>query len=756
MNDSGTLPLWPAEAGILTPEDYTALWERLRPAFLDRMRAHRIEDSAAEGLASVYLPLAAWVRQQKDDAPLVLGVNGAQGSGKSTLCDFLRLVLSEAYGYRVAGFSIDDLYKTRAERERLAQEVHPLLITRGVPGTHDVDLGLATIRALKSATPHALTPLPVFDKARDDRRPSLEWLQFRGRPDIVIFEGWCVGTAPQSDEALARPVNELEQNEDADGAWRRYVNAQLQGEYAELFGELDRLILLKVPGMESVFEWRGLQEQKLAETTAPNGEHRLMDAAALRRFIMHYERLTRHTLEEMPDRADLTLYLDENHRFTRLRINRPSRSQPPAINDQPPVSQAEKESSAESPRQSATSRQTPSTAIRSFHPPVRTLMGPGPSDVHPRILEAMARPTVGHLDPSFIGMMDEMKTLLHYAFRTGNELTLPVSAPGSAGMETCFVNLVEPGDKVIVCQNGVFGGRMQENVERCGGIPILVQDEWGLPVDPNKVADALAAHPDAKIVAFVHAETSTGACSDVETLTRLAHEHGTLVIVDAVTSLGGSPLEVDAWEVDAIYSGSQKCLSCTPGLSPVSFGPRAVEKIRNRATPCQSWFLDLSLVMNYWGSGAKRAYHHTAPVNALYGLHEALVLLQEEGLENAWKRHRDLHEALKAGLEALRLRFIVPEAARLPQLNTVAIPAGVDDAAVRSTLLSRYGLEIGAGLGVLAGKVWRIGLMGHGASPKNVIFCLSALEAVLAETKAPIQRGVAVNAAQRVLVEKGY
>ncbi|CAL1239548.1 pyridoxal-phosphate-dependent aminotransferase family protein [Candidatus Methylocalor cossyra] len=388
---------------------------------------------------------------------------------------------------------------------------------------------------------------------------------------------------------------------------------------------------------------------------------------------------------------------------------------------------------------------------RSFHPPLRTLMGPGPSDVHPRVLAALARPTIGHLDPEFVAMMDDMKGLLQYAFRTRNELTLPVSAPGSAGMETCFVNLVEPGDKVIVCQNGVFGGRMKENVERCGGIPVLVQDDWGMPVDPNKLEEALTAHPDARLVAFVHAETSTGACSDVATLTRLAHAKDCLVIVDAVTSLGGSPLEVDGWEVDAVYAGSQKCLSCIPGLSPVSFGPRALEAIKRRKTRCQSWFLDLSLVMSYWGGGTKRSYHHTAPINALYALHEALVMLREEGIENAWRRHRHLHEALKAGLEALGLSFLVPEPARLPQLNAVTIPEGVDDAAVRAALLERYGLEIGAGLGALAGKVWRIGLMGQSASPRNVLFCLAALEAVLAEQKAPIARGVAVEAAQRVL-----
>jgi alanine-glyoxylate transaminase/serine-glyoxylate transaminase/serine-pyruvate transaminase len=394
--------------------------------------------------------------------------------------------------------------------------------------------------------------------------------------------------------------------------------------------------------------------------------------------------------------------------------------------------------------------------VKSFHPPVRTLMGPGPSDVHPRILEAMARPTIGHLDPLFVGMMDEMKALLQYAFKTQNELTLPVSAPGSAGMETCFVNLVEPGDKVIVCINGVFGGRMKENVERCGATPIIVEDAWGMPVDPQKVEDALKANPDTKIVAFVQAETSTGAYSDVEAISKLAHAKGALIIVDAVTSLGGSPLKVDEWEVDAIYSGSQKCLSCTPGLSPVSFSARAVETIKNRKTKAQSWFLDLSLVMNYWGGGTKRAYHHTAPINALYGLHEALVMLQEEGLEQSWQRHTDLHLALRAGFEAMGLSYLVPEAARLPQLNSVTVPEGVDEAAVRSTLLNRYNLEIGAGLGALAGKVWRFGLMGASATPKNVLFCLSALEAVLDEQNAPIARGVALDAAQKVLIAKGY
>ena len=392
-------------------------------------------------------------------------------------------------------------------------------------------------------------------------------------------------------------------------------------------------------------------------------------------------------------------------------------------------------------------------SLHSFHPPVRTLLGPGPSDVSPRVLAALARPTIGHLDPAFISMMDEVKSLLQYAFQTRNELTMPVSAPGSAGMEACFVNLVEPGDKVIVCQNGVFGGRMKENVERCGGTAIMVQDDWGKPVDPNKLEDALQTHRDAKLVAFVHAETSTGAQSDAQTLVKLAHQYDCLTIVDAVTSLGGTPLKVDEWEIDAIYSGTQKCLSCVPGISPVSFGERAVERIKNRQSKVQSWFLDMNLVMGYWGGGAKRAYHHTAPINTLYALHESLVMLQAEGLEQAWARHTLNHQALRAGVEAMGLSFVVDADARLPQLNSITVPAGVDEAAVRTELLNRYSLEIGAGLGALAGKIWRIGLMGFGSNQKNVLNCLGALDAVLSDMNAPIQRGVAVAAAKAIYGE---
>ncbi len=366
----------------------------------------------------------------------------------------------------------------------------------------------------------------------------------------------------------------------------------------------------------------------------------------------------------------------------------------------------------------------------SFHPPQRMLMGPGPSDVNPRILEALARPTIGHLDPMFIKMMDELKELLRYAFQTRNEVTIPISAPGSAGMETAFVNLVEPGDKVIVCCNGVFGKRMVENVQRCGGEAVIVEDPWGRAVDPAKVEATLKAHPDAKILAFVHAETSTGALSDAATLAALASKYNCLTIVDTVTSLGGVPLKVDEWGLDAVYSGTQKCLSCIPGLSPVTFNDKAMTKIKNRKTRVQSWFMDMNLMLGYW-DGGKRAYHHTAPINPLYGLHEALVMLSEEGLENAWARHRYHHEALKAGLTELGLELVVPEAERLPQLNAVRIPAGVDDAAVRKKLLDVYNLEIGAGLGESAGKLWRIGLMGYSANSRNVLYCLSALKAVL-------------------------
>jgi alanine-glyoxylate transaminase/serine-glyoxylate transaminase/serine-pyruvate transaminase len=386
----------------------------------------------------------------------------------------------------------------------------------------------------------------------------------------------------------------------------------------------------------------------------------------------------------------------------------------------------------------------------SFFPPQRTLMGPGPSDVSSRVLGALARPTIGHLDPLFVQLMDEIKSLLQFAFQTNNALTLPVSAPGSAGMEACFVNLVSPGDKVIVCQNGVFGGRMKENVERCGGTAIMVEDKWGDPVSLTKVEAAFDNHPDAAILAFVHAETSTGVASNAASLCALAARHDALSIVDAVTSLGGIEVLVDQWGVDAMYSGTQKCLSCVPGLSPVTFSDKAAQRIKNRQHKVQSWFLDMQLVMGYWGGENKRAYHHTAPVNNLYALHESLLMLQEEGLAATQARHWLNHRALVAGLEAMGLSMAVAPNYRLPQLNSVIIPEGVDDAALRAALLNEFDLEIGAGLGGLAGKTWRIGLMGFASNERNVVFCLSAMETILQRQQAPIITGEALQAARLV------
>jgi len=328
-------------------------------------------------------------------------------------------------------------------------------------------------------------------------------------------------------------------------------------------------------------------------------------------------------------------------------------------------------------------------------------------------------------------MMDEVKSLLQYSFQTKNTYTMAISAPGSAGMEACFVNLLTPDDTVVVCRNGVFGARMIENVQRIGAKVVVVDGTWGRAVEPQALEDTLKQTPQAKFVAFVHAETSTGALSDAKTLCEIARKHNCLTIVDAVTSLGGVELKVDDWGIDAVYSGSQKCLSCVPGLSPVSFSDKAAEIIKNRDRAVQSWFLDQSLVMAYWSGQGKRSYHHTAPVNSLYALHESLVMLQNEGLENSWARHQAQHEKLALGFADLGLDFIVPKEERLPQLNAVYIPKGVDDAKVRQFLLNEYNLEIGAGLGQFAGSAWRIGLMGYAASNENVLLCLAALKEAL-------------------------
>lgn len=360
----------------------------------------------------------------------------------------------------------------------------------------------------------------------------------------------------------------------------------------------------------------------------------------------------------------------------------------------------------------------------------RILMGPGPSDVHPRVLKAMSTPLVGHLDPEFVAVMDDIQAMLREVFQTENEVTFAVSAPGSAGMECCLVNLLEPGDEAVVCVHGVFGGRMAEIAARCGAEVIRVEAPWGKPIRADDVERALAGrHP--KLVAVVHAETSTGVLQPLGEISRLAHDAGALLVVDAVTSLGGTDLRVAEWGIDAVYSGSQKCLSAPPGLSPVSFGPRAVKAIEARRTKVQSWFLDVTLVRSYWG-GARRAYHHTAPVSSCFALREALRLVLEEGLEARFERHHRNHELLRRGLEELGFQFVVAPAYRLPMLNAVRLPKGVDDAAVRRRLLEEYSIEVGAGLGDFAGKIWRVGLMGESSTVNHVHLLLAALRDVLA------------------------
>lgn len=363
-----------------------------------------------------------------------------------------------------------------------------------------------------------------------------------------------------------------------------------------------------------------------------------------------------------------------------------------------------------------------------LNPPTRILMGPGPSEVHPRVLRAMGTPLLGHLDPHFLSIMDGLRSMLRTVLGTANELTFAVSATGSAGMETCFVNLLEPGDEAVICVNGVFGNRMCDVANRCGAKVTRVDAAWGRPIDPDQVRAALQG-TSAKLVAVVHAETSTGVLQPLADISRLAREAGALFLVDAVTSLGGTDVRVDDWGIDAVYSGTQKCLSAPPGLSPVSFSDRAVEVIDGRKTKPQSWYLDAGMLRSYWGE--ERAYHHTAPISSVYALYEALRVVLEEGLEARFARHRRNHELLRAGLEALGFAFVVEEKYRLPMLNAVRIPEGVDDKAIRGRLLNEYDIEIGGGLGDFAGKVWRIGLMGHGCTANNVNTLLAALRALL-------------------------
>jgi alanine-glyoxylate transaminase/serine-glyoxylate transaminase/serine-pyruvate transaminase len=360
--------------------------------------------------------------------------------------------------------------------------------------------------------------------------------------------------------------------------------------------------------------------------------------------------------------------------------------------------------------------------------PVRQLFGPGPTNVPESVLTALASPTIGHLDPAFLEVMDQIGERLRLVFQTRNPLTFVLSAPGSIGMEASFVNLVEPGEKVVICINGVFGGRMRDICERIGASVVTVENDWGTPVDPDALRAALGANPDARVAAFVHAETSTGVRSDARALAAIAKEHDCLVVADCVTSLSGVELRVDDWGIDVAYSGSQKCLSCVPGLSPITFSAAAVDKVRSRKSKVQSWFCDINLLMSYYESGEKtRAYHHTAPVNSLFAMHEALRLVEEETLERRWQRHTDAAAHLYDKLEAAGLELVVEQAARLAPLTLVRIPAGVDDAGVRSRLLREKDIELGGGLGKFAGKAWRIGLMGMNATTEKADLITAAL-----------------------------
>ncbi len=381
-----------------------------------------------------------------------------------------------------------------------------------------------------------------------------------------------------------------------------------------------------------------------------------------------------------------------------------------------------------------------------FHPSARILMGPGPSNVDPRVLLAMAKPLVGHLDPEFVQIMNQLQELLREVFGTRNPLTIPISGTGSAGMEAAFVNLVEPGDRVLICVNGVFGERMTDVAGRCGAEVKTLSAPWGETFDLGAVERELRSFQP-KVLAIVHAETSTGVLSPMEECHNLMKKFPeTLFLVDTVTSLGGHPVKVDEWGIDVCYSGTQKCLSCPPGLAPITFSPQAVKKIQGRKGKVQSWYLDMNLVGKYWGN--ERTYHHTAPISMNYALLEALRIIDEEGLLKRYERHRRHHLALVTGIEAMGLSMLVPEPYRLWSLNTVKIPAGIDDPKVRKTLLEEYNLEIGGGLGVLKGKIWRVGLMGYSSNERNVLYFLTALEQTLREQGFEVPKGSGATAAR--------
>jgi alanine-glyoxylate transaminase/serine-glyoxylate transaminase/serine-pyruvate transaminase len=387
--------------------------------------------------------------------------------------------------------------------------------------------------------------------------------------------------------------------------------------------------------------------------------------------------------------------------------------------------------------------------FKDIDPGERVLMGPGPSNVPPRVIQAMSAPCVGYLDPYFLSVMDETQSLLRFLFQTQNLLTIPVSGTGTAGMETCLVNLVEPGEDVVVCINGFFGARMADMVRRLGAQLIRIDGDWGRPIDPEAVRRTVQGRSP-KLLAVVHAETSTGVRQPIKDLASIAHNAGALFLVDMVTSLGGMEGAVDSIGIDAAYSASQKCISCPPGLAPISLSPAAMKAIDKRKSPVPNFYLDMSIVRSYWG--AERKYHHTAPVNMIYALREALRIVAEEGLETRFARHQLNHRALVAGIEAMGLVMLVPESERLPMLNAIRIPAGADDTKVRKALLDDFEIEIGGGLGDLRGKIWRVGLMGHTCCRKNVFMFLSALETILKSEGIKVKTG-AIEAASAVYGE---
>lgn len=382
-------------------------------------------------------------------------------------------------------------------------------------------------------------------------------------------------------------------------------------------------------------------------------------------------------------------------------------------------------------------------AFGALNPTERVLMGPGPSDVSARVLKALAAPTIGHLDPEYLKIMDETRQMMRQVFQTNNEMTLAISGTGSAGMEACICNLIEPGDEMIVCVNGVFGGRMKDVAERYGATVHTLETDWGRGISPEQVQEALKAYPKSKAFGIVHAETSTGEHQPLEEIAQLVKQHGALLVVDAVTSLGGIDIGIDRLGIDACYSGTQKCLSCPPGLAPVTFSPRAIDVVSDRKSKVTSWYLDVTMLKNYWGSD--RVYHHTAPINMTYALREALQIVLEEGLQVRFARHERNHRMLRAGLEAMGLSY-VPEHS-LTTLNAVHVPEGVDDAAVRSRLLHDFNIEIGAGLGPFKGKAWRIGLMGSSSTLENVTLVLAALETIMRDLGYGVSPGAALAAA---------